>query len=320
MGYSFNRQGRQPMRSGSQTAPSEGYFNKKRTSVFAATQLRSQREALEFKPPVFEKSQAEIDELITHLKNSFLTKNMGLDQIKVIAMAMKKVEKKQGELIIKYGEVGREYYILKSGTVRVLVYKQGTKKDDPKLAEKVERTKDLGAGIGFGEIALMYGDKRTASILATSDCVCWELDGAVFKNIIVNNVVKRRNIEVGYLDKVDIFNKVDKLDKLKLIDGLETVYFEKGLNIITEGDDGDYFYIIEEGEVECYKKEGDQEISIRKLGKGDHFGEIALIKDEKRTLSVRADSEKAKLLALNRESFTRILGSIEKYLKKDYSA
>lgn len=245
---------------------------------------------------------------------------MNAEQIKVIALAMKKVEKKSGELIIKYGEVGREYYILNSGTVKVLVYKPGTKKDDPKLEEKIERTKDLGSGIGFGEIALMYGDKRTASILATSDCICWELDGAVFKNIIVNGVVKKRNIEIGYLDKVDIFNKVDKLDKLKLIDGLESFYFEKGLNIITEGEEGDYFYIIEDGEVECYKKEGDSEITVRKLGKGDHFGEIALIKDEKRTLSVRADSEKVKLLALNREAFNRILGSIENYLKKDYSA
>jgi len=235
-------------------------------------------------------------------------------------MAMKKVEKKTGELIIKYGEVGREYYILNSGTVKVIVYKQGTKKDDPKIEEKIERTKDLGSGIGFGEIALMYGDKRTASIIATSDCVCWELNGTDFKNIIVNGVVKRRNIEIGYLDKVELFAKVDKYDKLKLIDGLEAFYFEKGLNIITEGDDGDYFYIIEEGDVECYKKDGNTEISVRMLKTGDHFGEIALIKDEKRTLSVRAASEKVKLLALNRESFNRILGSIEKYLKKDYSS
>jgi CRP-like cAMP-binding protein len=123
----------------------------------------------------------------------------------------------------------------------------------------------------------LYGEKRTASIIATSDCVCWELDGTVFKNIIVNTVIKRRNIEVGYLDKVDLFAKVDKYDKLKLIDGLETVFFEKDLNIITEGDDGDYFYIIEEGDVECYKKDDKTETSVRMLKSGDHFGEIALI-------------------------------------------
>jgi hypothetical protein len=35
---------------------------------------------------------------------------------------MKKIEVKAGNFIIKYGDVGREYYILKEGNVQVLVY------------------------------------------------------------------------------------------------------------------------------------------------------------------------------------------------------
>ena len=58
---------------------------------------------------------------------------------------------------------------------------------------------------------------------------------------------------------------------------------------------------------------------IRKLTSGDHFGELALINNEKRTLTVKCGSLKAKLLALDRDTFTRILGSIEQYLHLDYS-
>lgn len=58
---------------------------------------------------------------------------------------------------------------------------------------------------------------------------------------------------------------------------------------------------------------------IRKLTSGDHFGELALINNEKRTLTVKCGSLKAKLLALDRATFTRILGSIEQYLHLDYS-
>lgn len=58
--------------------------------------------------------------------------------------------------------------------------------------------------------------------------------------------------------------------------------------------------------------------AIRVLGAGSHFGEIALINDVKRTLSVRVTSDKVKLLLLARDAFTRILGSIKKYLKEDY--
>ena len=58
---------------------------------------------------------------------------------------------------------------------------------------------------------------------------------------------------------------------------------------------------------------------IRKLTSGDHFGELALINNEKRTLTVKCGSQKAKLLALDRGTFTRILGSIEQFLHLDYS-
>ena len=82
---------------------------------------------------------------------------------------------------------------------------------------------------------------------------------------------------------------------------------------------GHTFYIIEEGECECLKSqdEGGYEF-IRQLTVGAHFGEIALLKNVKRTLSVRATSDNLKLLALSKEAFERILGSIRDYLREDY--
>jgi len=53
------------------------------------------------------------------------------------------------------------------------------------------------------------------------------------------------------------------------------------------------------------------------LSEGDHFGEIAILKNVKRTLSVRTVSD-AKLFVLSREAFTRILGNIRDYLNEDY--
>ncbi len=43
-----------------------------------------------------------------------------------------------------------------------------------------------------------------------------------------------------------------------------------------------------------------------------------MIKNVKRTLSVRATSENLRLLVLSKEAFERILGSIRDYLKEDY--
>jgi CRP-like cAMP-binding protein len=65
--------------------------------------------------------------------------------------------------------------------------------------------KYLGAGIGFGELALLYNDKRTATVKAVEKCDCWVLEGKVFKHIIVKATVNRRNIELGFLEKVSLF-------------------------------------------------------------------------------------------------------------------
>jgi len=56
---------------------------------------------------------------------------------------------------------------------------------------------------------------------------------------------------------------------------------------------GDHFYVIEEGTIECglEKKNPDGSITfelVRTLKQGDHFGEIALINNVRRTLAVRA--------------------------------
>lgn len=47
----------------------------------------------------------------------------------------------------------------------------------------------------------------------------------MFKNIIIKSTIKRRNIELSFLDKVDLFANLEKYEKLKLIDGLETKRF-----------------------------------------------------------------------------------------------
>ena len=92
--------------------------------------------------------------------------------------------------------------------------------------------------------------------------------------------------------------------------------------IIKEGEEGKEFYIIEEGELECMKlievngRSGF--VRVRNLNKGEHFGEMALINNMNRSLSIRAKTA-CKLLRLDRDTFTRILGSIEKHLAKDYN-
>jgi MFS family permease len=84
----------------------------------------------------------------------------------------------------------------------------------------------------------------------------------------------------------------------RLAHGLVKLSAEPSEEVITEGDRGDHFYLIDSGEVEI------TENGVLKCvqGPGASFGEIALLRDVPRTATVRARTEIA-LLALEREHF-----------------
>jgi CRP-like cAMP-binding protein len=66
----------------------------------------------------------------------------------------------------------------------------------------------MNAGVGFGEIALIYNEKRTATIQALEDdCVTYVLDGTVFKTIIIKTSQEKRQKTMVTLDKIKLFGK-----------------------------------------------------------------------------------------------------------------
>jgi CRP-like cAMP-binding protein len=84
-----------------------------------------------------------MDEIIPLLKNNFLTKNLGNDEIEKLAAAMKPQTFQTKELLIKYGDVGLEYFILSKGSVKITIYNKGTDPNDPELDQKVMLTKHM---------------------------------------------------------------------------------------------------------------------------------------------------------------------------------
>jgi CRP-like cAMP-binding protein len=76
----------------------------------------------------------------------------------------------------------------------------------------------------------------------------------------------------------------------------------KGTTVIRAGEPGDSFYVVTGGELEV-EVDG---MDVRRLGSGDGFGEIALVRDVPRTATVRAETD-ASLLAIGREPFLAAL-------------
>lgn len=82
-------------------------------------------------------------------------------------------------LIIKEGDAGNCLYLIKSGKVKV--FAQHEDLDQEIVLSYLE------SGDHFGEMALISGDPRSASVLSVTDVDAWELNREVFDSLIVNN-------------------------------------------------------------------------------------------------------------------------------------
>ncbi|GFQ81563.1 cGMP-dependent protein kinase 1 [Trichonephila clavata] len=95
-------------------------------------------------------------------------------------------------------------------------------------------------------------------------------------------------------------------------------FYPSGEYIIREGVNGDTFFIISKGRVIVTRMKFDIEEHIRYLGKGDYFGERALLNEDKRTANVIAAHPGVECLALNRESFKELIGDLRELQDKQY--
>lgn len=84
-----------------------------------------------------------------------------------------------GEVIIRQGDTGHELYIVRAGEVSVLLGR-GAEGSVAEIAR-------LGAGKFFGEMSLMTGARRAATVQAALDCELVRIDKEAFQDILASD-------------------------------------------------------------------------------------------------------------------------------------
>lgn len=130
-------------------------------------------------------------------------------------------------------------------------------------------------GGSFGELALIYGTPRAATVSAKTDVKLWGIDRDSYRRILMGSTIRKRKMYEEFLSRVSILGKfntvlsgmyvhldwylcaillrlsitesLDKWERLTVADALEPVSFEDGETIVKQGEAGDDFYIIVEG-------------------------------------------------------------------------
>ncbi len=98
--------------------------------------------------------------------------------------------------------------------------------------------------------------------------------------------------------------------------GIAQLHFEPGETIFNQGDVGDYLYIITDGEVEIFIKNQEKEQLVANLGKGEYFGEMALLNQRSRVATVKCKTA-VNVLALKKSDFGILISNFAE-LRKDF--
>ncbi|OQV17083.1 cAMP-dependent protein kinase type I-alpha regulatory subunit [Hypsibius exemplaris] len=222
--------------------------------------------------------------------------------------AMFPVEFAKDETIIRQGDEGDNFYVIESGQVDILVNEA--------------YVGSLSEGASFGELALIYGTPRAATIIAKVNKVkLFGLDRNTYRRILMGSTIRKRKRYEEFLSRVPLLESLDKWERLTIADALEPVSFEDGQVVITQGDRGEDFFIITEGNAVVYQIPADSTdqtaVEVGKLGPSNYFGEIALILDKPRAATVRAEGGVLKCVRLDRPRFERILGPLKEILTRN---
>ncbi|NXE75133.1 KAP0 kinase, partial [Cochlearius cochlearius] len=209
------------------------------------------------------------------------------------------------------GDEGDNFYVVDQGEMDVYV--------------NSEWATSVGEGGSFGELALIYGTPRAATVKAKTNVKLWGIDRDSYRRILMASIfladgstLRKRKMYEEFLSKVSILESLDKWERLTVADALEPVQFEDGQKIVVQGEPGDEFFIILEGTAAVLQRRSENEefVEVGRLAPSDYFGEIALLMNRPRAATVVARGL-LKCVKLDRPRFERVLGPCSDILKRN---
>lgn len=149
----------------------------------------------------------------------------------------------------------------------------------------------LGAGDFFGEMSLLSGRRRSATVKAGKGCVLIETPRRSM-NKLINSVesVKRVIDETFILRTIQTrFAPATPVDELRNVVRQATLEsFKPGETLFEEGEDGDCLHLVRVGSVTVSRMIGGSEIVLSYVPAGNYVGEMALMGGGKRSATIRA--------------------------------
>eukprot|EP00573_Skeletonema_grethae_P002903 CAMPEP_0201691784 /NCGR_PEP_ID=MMETSP0578-20130828/4849_1 /ASSEMBLY_ACC=CAM_ASM_000663 /TAXON_ID=267565 /ORGANISM="Skeletonema grethea, Strain CCMP 1804" /LENGTH=326 /DNA_ID=CAMNT_0048177047 /DNA_START=248 /DNA_END=1224 /DNA_ORIENTATION=- len=143
----------------------------------------------DFKAPIYPKSDDDVEFLLDALADNFVFNTLDEEELETLVNAFENFECREGEEIIRQGETGGHFYILRKGTVAFMV-------DGDEVGRAV-------TGNSFGELALLYNAPRAATCMAVDGKAgLWRVDQVTFRKLLAAHTIQNDDQTKDVLRKV----------------------------------------------------------------------------------------------------------------------
>ncbi|HEX9931377.1 MAG TPA: cyclic nucleotide-binding domain-containing protein [Allosphingosinicella sp.] len=205
-----------------------------------------------------------------------------------------------GATVFERNAPGSSLFAIADGSVLVEI--------DPKDRS---RTVPIETGSIFGEVGLISGRRRGATVRAGEDAIIVEVSRLAALKLMAavpaaKRAVTRISIERQLLQMFG--SGLTPADLVEVLETAEVKSVRAGEPIITEGEQGLDIYVIRQGSMVVEKAIGGKPIFLSYLPAGSYVGEMALLDGGRRTATVRA-AIKSEVIRLDGEAFRRLLES-----------
>jgi len=215
------------------------------------------------------------------------------EQLEPLAKKVHEVTYEPGDRIVRQGDPGDRFFAIRSGRVVV---------EHELPSGLLHEVAHLNPGDCFGETALLENAPRSATVRALTPVTVAVLSRSDFEAVVatLGGVDLTRLLRAAAaLHKSGFFQRLpaDRLSSLAL--RLVPREVKAGAEVVRRGEAGHELFLVATGSFEVLDGEGKR---IAELRPGDHFGEIALLRDVPRVATVRA-IEDATVLTLDKDAF-----------------
>jgi CRP-like cAMP-binding protein len=218
-----------------------------------------------------------------------------------------------GAVVLHEGDPGASFFVVATGRLAV------SKRDDRGEAVTLAH---LGEGDFFGEMALLSGAPRAASVTAEEETELLELRADALLALAREHPEVAASLRRFYRQRLlanalavsPVFRPFGRDDRKLLMAQFRARPVSAGETVIREGDPSDGLYVILDGAVDVLKRKGPETVVVGRLREGDLFGEMSCLRKSPAAATVVA-RRGGTLLRLPRAAFDALVAGYPQVLE-----